>query len=42
MAVPALPAPFIITLAVSRFFPTRRSAFLSPAKTTTAVPCWSS
>ncbi len=42
VAVPAAPAPLITTLQSSAFFPTTFRAFLSAARTTTAVPCWSS
>ena len=40
MEIAAAPAPFITMRAVS--FPTTFSAFVSPASTMTAVPCWSS
>ncbi|EAL59730.1 hypothetical protein WwSim0229 [Wolbachia endosymbiont of Drosophila simulans] len=41
-AIPAAPAPFIMILTSSNFFPTISRAFSIPAATTTAVPCWSS
>ena len=42
MAMPAAPAPTVTIFTSSFFFPTTLSAFKSPAKITTAVPCWSS
>ena len=42
MAVPAAPAPDITTRTSSIFLPTTRSALVSAASTTMAVPCWSS
>ncbi len=43
IATPAAPAPLTTILTCSFFLrPVTRIAFISPAKTTTAVPCWSS
>ncbi len=42
MAVPAAPAPDITTRMVSIDLPVTRSALVSAARTTMAVPCWSS
>ena len=42
IAVPAAPAPDTTTRTVARSFPTTRSALVSAARTTIAVPCWSS
>ena len=39
MAIPALPAPFTTTWAVSLFFPVTFKALIMPASTTMAVPC---
>ena len=36
---PAAPEPTITTLSDSNFFPTTFAALMSPASTTTAVPC---
>ena len=41
-ATPAAPAPEITTRVASGSRPVSRSAFLSAASATTAVPCWSS
>ena len=40
--MPAAPAPDITTRMSSIFLPTTRSALVSAASTTMAVPCWSS
>ena len=42
MATPAEPAPFTTTLQSSFFLPVTRRPFMIPARTTMAVPCWSS
>ena len=42
IATPALPAPFTTTLQVSLSFPVTFNALMIPARTTMAVPCWSS
>ena len=42
IAIPAAPAPLKTTVQSSMFLFTTRSAFLTAAPTTTAVPCWSS
>ncbi len=42
MATPALPAPFTTTRQFSFCFPTTLRALMMPARTTIAVPCWSS
>ena len=42
IAIPAAPAPEVTILTSSIFFPTILSAFNTPARVTTAVPCWSS
>ncbi len=42
IAVPAAPAPDITIRTSLRSLPTTRSAFVSAASTTIAVPCWSS
>ena len=42
MATPAEPAPFTTTLQSSFFLPVTRRPLMIPAKTTIAVPCWSS
>ncbi len=41
-AVPAAPAPDIAMRTAPSFLPTTRSALVSAASTTMAVPCWSS
>ena len=41
-AVPAAPAPAMATRTSGSFLPTTRSALVSAASTTIAVPCWSS
>ena len=41
-ATPAAPAPTTTTLISPAFLPTTRSALTSAARTTIAVPCWSS
>jgi hypothetical protein len=41
-ATPAAPAPETTTRIASKGLSTTRSAFVSAARTTTAVPCWSS
>ncbi len=41
-AVPAAPAPAMTILTSARSLPTTRSALVSAASTTIAVPCWSS
>ena len=40
--MPAAPAPDIAIRTVPSFLPTTRSALVSAASTTIAVPCWSS
>ena len=40
--IPAAPAPFITILSSSGLAPLSLVALSSPARTTTAVPCWSS
>ncbi len=42
MAVPAAPAPDMTTLTSPTALPTTRSALVRAARTTMAVPCWSS
>ncbi|CAM5637005.1 hypothetical protein SVIOM74S_08259 [Streptomyces violarus] len=42
MAVPAAPAPDMTTRMFSIALPATRSAFVRAARTTIAVPCWSS
>ena len=42
MAVAAAPAPLRTMRTSGSFFPTSFSAFVSPARVMTAVPCWSS
>ena len=42
IAVPAAPPPATTTRTESSDFSTHRSAFVSAASTTIAVPCWSS
>src|SRR6266545_4962193 len=42
IATPAAPAPDITTRMSESFLPTTRSALVSAASTTMAVPCWSS
>ena len=42
MATPAEPAPFTTTLQSSFFLPVTRRPLMIPARTTIAVPCWSS
>ena len=42
IAMPALPAPLITTRQSSFFFPVTFRALMMPARTTMAVPCWSS
>ena len=42
MARDAAPAPITVTLASWKFFPTSFMAFMAPATSTVAVPCWSS
>ena len=42
IAVPAAPAPDTTTRTEARSFSTTRSALVSAARTTIAVPCWSS
>ena len=42
MAIPALPAPLTTTLEVSFDLPVTFNALIIPARTTMAVPCWSS
>ena len=42
MATPALPAPFTTTLQAVFSFPVIFKALIIPARTTIAVPCWSS
>ncbi len=39
MAVPAAPAPFTTTFTSSIFLLTTFRAFITPARTTIAVPC---
>ena len=41
-AVPAAPAPAMTILTSDSSLPTTRSALVSAASTTMAVPCWSS
>ena len=42
IATPAEPAPFTTTRQSSFFFPVTFKALMMPARTTIAVPCWSS
>ena len=42
IATPAEPAPFTTTWHSSFFFPTTLRPLIIPARTTMAVPCWSS
>ena len=42
IATPALPAPFTTILQFSFFLPVTLRALMIPARTTMAVPCWSS
>ena len=42
MATPAEPAPLTTTLQSSVFLPVTRRPLMIPARTTIAVPCWSS
>ena len=42
MEIPAAPAPLMTALQSSHFRPVSLNALISPAHTTTAVPCWSS
>ncbi len=42
IAIPAAPAPAITTFRPARSLPTRVAALSRAARTTTAVPCWSS